>query len=145
MSNPNGPPTSNLAPVTQRSAHSGSPPGARGLRLGNAPTVSIVVASVSKRPTLETCIERLLPVCAEAGIELVVVRSTNPEEFRDLQNCYRAVLFMPAPDSSPTKVLRSFGIAAAEGDIVALIDDSHLPDAEWLRHIVAITAPAATS
>ena len=145
MSHSTPPAAGNLRAVAQRSEHSGSPPGARGLRLGNAPTVSIVVASVSARKELEACVEMLLPACSASSIELVVVRSTSPEEFRDLQNRYRAALFMPAPDGSSVRVLRNFGIAAAEGDIVAFMDDSRPPDTEWLRHIVALTAPASTS
>jgi glycosyltransferase involved in cell wall biosynthesis len=113
--------------------------------LANAPTVSIVVASVSARAALEACIETLLPVCTGASIELVVVRSTSPEEFRELQNRYRAALFMPAPDGSSVRILRNFGIAAADGDIVAFMDDTQPPDSEWLGHIVALTAPASTS
>jgi hypothetical protein len=107
--------------------------------------VSIVVASVSGRPALEACIETLLPTCTGARIELVVVRSTSPGEFRELQNRYRGALFMPAPDGSSVRVLRNFGIAAAEGDIVAFTDDTRPPDAEWLRHIVALTVPASPS
>jgi hypothetical protein len=103
------------------------------------------VASVSGRPALEACIETLLPVCTGSSIELVVVRSTSPAEFRELQNHYRAALFMPAPDGSSVRVLRNFGIAAAEGDIVAFMDDSRPPDAEWLRHVVSLTAPASPS
>ena len=74
-----------------------------------------------------------------------MVRSTTPEEFRDLQNRYRAALFMPAPEGSSVRVLRNFGIAAAEGDIVAFMDDSQPPDGEWLRHIVALSVPAVPS
>ena len=69
----------------------------------------------------------------------------RPSRWCDLQNRYRAALFMPAPDSSSVRVLRSFGIAAAEGDIVALIDDTQPPDAEWLRHLVGLTVPGSTS
>ena len=145
MAHSNTPDATDLTAVAQRSAHSGSPPGARGLRLGNAPTVSVVVASVSGRPVLEAFIEALLPSCTAANIEVVVVRSTSPEEFRDLQNRYRTALFMPAPDGSSMRVLRSFGIAAAEGDIVAFTNDSLPPNAEWLRHIVALTTPASSS
>lgn len=145
MSQTPSPPAASVAAVARRSEHSGSPPGARGLRLGNVPTVSIVVASVSARAKLEACVEALLPSCAGAGIELVVVRSTSAEEFRDLQNHFRSALFMPAPEGSSVRVLRNFGIAAAEGDIVAFMDDSRPPDAEWLRHIIALTVPASAS
>jgi len=145
MSHSNIPSATGPDMVARRSAHSGAAPGARGIRLGNLPTVSIVVASTGPRSDLEACIETLLPVCRTSGIELVVARSTTPGEFRELEQRYRAALFMPAPDASSARVLRSFGIAAAEGDIVVFTDDSRLPDAEWLRHIAALTAPAAPS
>jgi len=145
MPHPNAPGSGNTPGVAQKSEYSGTPPGQRGLRLASAPTVSIVVASVGPRAQLEACIAVLLPECTGAGVELVVVRSTDAEEFRGLQNRYRAALFMPAPDGSSLKVLRNFGLAAAEGDIVALVDDTCLPDEDWLRHLVALTVPGSTS
>ena len=107
--------------------------------------MSIVVASMSGVAELQACIDALVPPCREANVELVVVRATTAEEFRALQSRNPAVLFMPAPDGSTSRALRGFGIAAADGDIVALTDDARLPDAEWLRDTVALAAPAPAS
>lgn len=123
------------------SEHAGAPPGARGLRLGGMPTVSVIVASHHERPALDACLAVLRPSCREAGIELVVARASAAAEILDLQEQYPDVLFMPAPDGCTTPMLRGFGLAAAEGDIVVITDDSRLPGSSWLRDTMSLTVP----
>jgi hypothetical protein len=81
-------------------------------------------------------------VCRQRGVELVVARSTAKEEFRDLLKNHPQVLFMPAPDGSTIRQLRGYGLAAADGDIVLLADDSRPPDPAWLEMVTAAAAPA---
>jgi hypothetical protein len=91
------------------------------------------VASAGELAALEACIRAAGPVCSEQRIELVVARATSGEEIKSLQQRFPQVLFMPAPDGSTIQQLRAFGLAAAEGDIVVLTDDSHACEAAWIR------------
>ena len=97
------------------------------------------MASAGTRERLEEWIAALAPHCLPLGIELVVARASAREELRDLQTAHPQVLFMPGPDGCTLRQLRGYGLAAADGDIVVLIDDSQPPDA---ARIEALTAGA---
>jgi hypothetical protein len=112
-------------------------PGHRGLRLSNAPTASVVIASVRDRASLDATLASLLPDCVERNVEVVVARSGTPTEYRDLERAYPSVLFMPGPDRATVRQLRAAGLSAAEGDIVCLIEDTGPVDAEWLADLLA--------
>ena len=117
------------------------PPGHRGLRLGGAPTTSVVVASTGKRATLEHLLTWLLPVCTTRGIELVVARNCPADEYRALETAWPAVLFMPAPDGATSRQLRFVGISAADGDIVTIIDDTAAYDEAWVADLPSLPDP----
>jgi len=117
------------------------PPGHRGLRLGGAPTASVVVASTGKPATLERLLAWLLPACTMRGIEVVVARNCPVDEYRALETTWPAVLFMPAPDGATARQLRFVGISAADGDIVTIIDDAMAHDESWVADLPSAPAP----
>ncbi len=85
----------------------GLPPGARGLRLASEPTFSVVLASTRPRGELEACLRTLVEDCRAIGVELVVVRCTTPAELASLATAHPYALFMPAPDGSSVRQLRT--------------------------------------
>lgn len=111
------------------------PPGSRGLRLSDAPSLSVVVASQSARPVLEACLRALVAPCRARGIEVVVARACGVEEFQGLQEAWPAVLWMPAADGATGTTLRVAGLSAADGDIVALVDDRDPLDEPWVAEL----------
>ena len=115
--------------------HRNLPPGHRGIRLADAPTSSVVVASMRDRGTLDRCLAALVPGCAAREIEVVVARNCSGDEYRSLEKAWPAVLFMPAPDNSSARQLRAIGLSAADGDIVTLIEDGIVPDADWIAQL----------
>ena len=119
------------------------PPGSLGLRLANEPTWSLVLASSAPRERLEAWLAALAPRCVPRGIEMVVARATTKEEFRDLQKAHPQVLFMPGPDGCTLRQLRGYGLAAADGDIVVLADDSQPPDDARIAAMTAGARPPA--
>lgn len=110
----------------------GLPPGARGLRLASEPTFSVVLASTRPRGELEACLRTLVEDCRAIGVELVVVRSTTPAELASLATAHPYALFMPAPDGSTVRQLRAIGITAADGDVVALLEDGRGVAPGWV-------------
>lgn len=111
----------------------GLSPGDRALRLAATPTYSIVLVSAGSRADLEASLAVLEPQCRELNTELVVVRSTNAEEFRSLAGAWPSVLWMPAPDNVSVPQLKAIGITAAEGDIVIFTTDAAPPPEGWVR------------
>jgi glycosyltransferase involved in cell wall biosynthesis len=109
--------------------------GDRPLRLGDAPTVSVVVASFRERRLLDACLASLLPQCSAHRAEVVVARVCPVAEFRELERTYPEVLFVPAPDGSSVPYLRSLGLAAADGDIVALTEDHCVVADDWVAQL----------
>lgn len=115
----------------------GMPPGERAPQLGrSAPRVSVVVASFRERKLLDDCLASLLPQCASHDAEVVVARACPEDEFHSLQSDYPKVLFVPAPEGSGVPYLRSLGLAAAEGDVVALTEDHCVVASDWVAQLV---------
>lgn len=111
------------------------PPGARGLRLAPAPTISVVVASRHERHVLEACLEALLPQCRELGAEVVVARAGAASEVAELERAYPTVRFVVEPTNATIPELRATGMADADGDIVALTEDHCAVAPDWLKAI----------
>jgi glycosyltransferase involved in cell wall biosynthesis len=115
------------------------PPGARGVRLAEAPTVTAVVASCRERRLLDACLASLLPQCREHGAAVVVARADTPEGVAELERAYPEVRFVPAPRDATIPQLRGQGLAEAEGDIVALTEDHCVAAPDWIAQLA--TAP----
>lgn len=113
------------------------PPGERGVRLSETPTISVVVASFRERRLLDACLASLLPQCREHSAELVVARAGPVTEFRQLEREYPTVLFVPGPEDATLPYLRGAGLAAAEGDIVALTEDHCVAAPDWIAQLAA--------
>jgi glycosyltransferase involved in cell wall biosynthesis len=113
------------------------PPGARGVRLADAPTVSVVVASCRERGLLDACLASLLPQCRTHGAAVVVARADSPEGVADLQRVYPEVRFVPAPLDATIPQLRGQGLAEADGDIVALTEDHCVAAPDWIAQLAA--------
>jgi glycosyltransferase involved in cell wall biosynthesis len=105
------------------------------------PKSSVVVASTRDRAALDRFLAILLPPCASRAIEVVVARNCTPDEYRELEKAWPAVLFMPAPDNATTRQLRIAGASAAEGDIVTFIEDDAAPSEDWLADLPAGAGP----
>jgi hypothetical protein len=112
----------------------GLPPGARGLRLGETPRISVVVASRGERAQLDTCLAALLPQCIRLEAEVIVSRSGA---LGTLEGAYPGVSFVDAPAGASWPTLRAAGMAVAEGDVVALTEDHCVPGRDWLEEIVS--------
>ena len=111
------------------------PTGRRAVRLGNRPSVSVVVASRRERSLLEECLQSLLPQAARVGAEIVVARIDDGSE-ADLKAAYPDVVIVTMPEESTIPQLRAAGMAASDGDIVALTEDRWVASDDWLDQLV---------
>jgi len=130
------------APAAPAAEQRGLPPGARALRLAAEPTYSVVLASAQPRAALEGRLRTLEPECRAAGVELVVARNTSAEEMRELSAAFPYALFMPAPDGSTIRQLRAVGITAADGDVIALLEDDRDVPPGWVAEVCGKSGPA---
>ena len=115
--------------------HRRLPPGHRGIRLGDTPRTSVVVASTGDTARLGAFLSWMLPLCQARNIEVVVARSCPIDEYRELEATWPSVLFMPAQDNATVRQLRVAGLSAADGDIVTLVEDGMDQDALWLEDL----------
>jgi len=118
------------------------PPGARGPRLGEAPTISVVVASYRDRHSLDACLDALIPQCRLGEAEVVVARAAAPGQLQELTRAYPTVRFVAAPCDATIPELRAAGMAEAEGDIVALVEDHRIVPPDWLTVLAHASARA---
>ena len=100
------------------------------------PTFSVVIASSGARSWLAACLPPLIVQCVRTGTELIVARADTPRAMSPLSTAYPSARFVWAPPRSTVAALRRAGLAAASGDVVALVDDADdrvVPDERWLE------------
>lgn len=108
----------------------------REVRIGDKPTISVLLTSTGQRSRLESCLEQLLPVCADLDAELVVVRAYNDQELAEMRAAFPGVRFTAAPAGSTVPELRAIGMAGADGDIVVLGDDASMTTTELVERLL---------
>ena len=109
----------------------------RNLRRGpkSAPTVSVVVASNRSLALLHSTLAALAPQCATPGRELIVARAGEPSEVATIARAFPTARVIPCGTKSTIPELRGAGMAAANGDIVALTEDNCIPDNHWVEQL----------
>ncbi len=115
------------------------PPGQRSVRRTSAPAISVVVASLRERKFLERCLDSLLPQCAEVNAEVVVARKGPTHELEGLRRGYPWVTLVAGPWGAGTAELRATGMAAATGDVVAIIEDDRKVEPNFMRQLTGLT------
>ena len=119
------------------------PPGARGIRLGDKPVVSVVVASSRGVDVLAACLASLERQCREHQAEIVVASARRGSEIELLGERHPAIRWVTAEPHSDITQLRALGFAEARGDIVALTEDHDVVGPEWLGQRLRGAAPAS--
>jgi hypothetical protein len=108
------------------------PPGARRVRLGDKPAVSVVVASCRDADALAACLASLERQCRDHQAEIVVARGVQGSEGDWLRQRYPAVRWVTAGYPADIAQLRALGLSEARGDIVALTEDHDVVSPDWL-------------
>jgi hypothetical protein len=116
------------------------------------PVLSVVVAIVSdttKRPDashLAGCLEALSQQSDAPPMEVIVPYAPPVNGIDAIERRYPDVTFVPAPDVDIAArgggrehhdILRARGMAAASGEVIALLEDHARPDARWAAAVVA--------
>lgn len=105
------------------------------------PTISIVLASSQPRSALDACVTTLTARCAGSRTELIVARADSALHIGLLSRVYPQARFVSAPGECSIGELRSYGMKAATGDIVLLLDDSSVIDERFIDNVLGQLAP----
>ena len=100
------------------------------------PTISIVLASSQPRSALDAYVSTLTARCAGSRTELIVARADSALHIGILSRVYPQARFVSAPQECPQSELRTYGMRAATGDIVLLLDDSSVIDERFVDSVL---------
>jgi hypothetical protein len=106
------------------------------------PPLSVVVASLSDGSILYRCLDGLIAEIAPANVEVVVARDIERTDGFDRAAAARRfprVRWIDAPPGCTVPRLRTLGIAACQGDAVALLEDDCLVQPGWCKAAMSIT------
>ncbi len=111
--------------------------GARGVRVAETPTFSVLVAATGPADQLAACLRQIEPVCARVGAQLVVAHAHPDSDLRDLRAAYPAVRFVGGRAGMDAAELRALGLAGVEGDIVVISSADRITPEEILDRFTA--------
>lgn len=104
----------------------------RGVRIGETPTISVVITSRAHMSRLDACLETLLPQATAVDAQLIVVRIAEAAEAHELGRKYPDVHVIAVNPDVTLPQMRVLGMAEATGDIVLLGQDDREGE-EWFR------------
>jgi len=102
------------------------------------PQISVIVATIEQWPTVQPCLDRLIPQVAEAGGELILADGTPNGSGAppNLTNGYAGVTTIASPGASVLS-LRAVAAMASSGHLIAFTEDHCVVGQRWLDHIVS--------
>jgi glucosyl-dolichyl phosphate glucuronosyltransferase len=101
--------------------------------------LSVVVCTFNRYDALANCLDALRPDTQTApgtAYEVIVVDNT-PKANRRSRRGFRVDKWATCDEIGLSNA-RNTGIAAAQGDIIAFIDDDALPVREWCREVIGV-------
>jgi glycosyltransferase involved in cell wall biosynthesis len=105
-----------------------------------SPTVSVVIASIVGAPFIDDCLASLREQAEELGAEVIVAACGTEAYASRIREEFPWVRVLHYPERETVPTLRRLGVEAATGDIVAIIEEHCLADANWLLRAVAAHA-----
>lgn len=97
--------------------------------------LSVVVASAHSRAGLEACLASLHDQVADGETEVIAVSNCCSGAGRSMEAAFPYVRLIEAPPGTTVPALRTIGIQAATGRIVALLEDNSIVGPTWCRAI----------
>jgi O-antigen biosynthesis protein len=98
------------------------------------PGISVVVCTFNGAKTLRVCLEGLMEL-RYPNFEVIVVNDGSTDSTLAIAQEYEVRVI--STDNRGLGAARNDGMRAADGEIVAYLDDDAVPDQDWLLHIAA--------
>lgn len=107
--------------------------------MAEASSLSVVIPSVNGWSDLRDC---LAAVTAQDGgpVQAIVVDRLGEEVRGPLREQFAGVTLIAVPADTTIPAMRRLGIAAATGDVVAIIEDHVIVPRDWARRMLAAQA-----
>ncbi len=103
-------------------------------RSGPWPSVSVIVCTHNGEKTLAQCLARI-EALTYPDFEVIVVDDGSGDDSAEIATAHGARLIQT--QHRGLSHARNAGIAAANGEIVAFLDDDAYPDPDWLHYVAA--------
>jgi glycosyltransferase involved in cell wall biosynthesis len=97
--------------------------------------LSVVVASVSGLEYLERCLSAMQMQEGDVDAEVIVADGIGPEVAESVKQAYPNVTMLALDKGKSIQDLRSIGIAASSGEIIAITEDHCIPAPNWFASI----------
>ena len=99
------------------------------------PNVSIVVPVYNARQTVEACIQSLLNLQYDAGLELIFVDNGSTDGSSEILQSFAGRIRILHQPKRGAGAARNLGIRQARFPVIAFIDSDCEADPDWLRHL----------
>jgi glycosyltransferase involved in cell wall biosynthesis len=100
-------------------------------------SASIVIASIVGPPFIDDCLKSVRQQAESLGAEVIVVACGTREYAQRLEHGFPWVRVIHEPERKTIPDLRRTGAEAAQGDIVAIIEEHCLAAPDWLERALA--------
>lgn len=109
-----------------------------------APELSVVIVVLNGGASLARCLDALRPQMPPERLEILVPCDARLPDAAEFQRRYPEVSFLPLPGRRPYAALRSSGLRAARGRVLAITEDQCIPPPQWCANVLeAHAAPHA--
>jgi hypothetical protein len=102
------------------------------------PSVSVVIASHNAGATIEECLLALQADVARREVEIIVADSSTDGTAAAIRDRFPGVIVLRCSEPLTIPQLRGVGIAAARGEIVALLDPYCIVGKGWVTELVRV-------
>lgn len=103
------------------------------------PYLSVIIAAHNGKSILLSCLSALKKQCyinKPVQYEVIVVGYFNNKLKKSISEKYPEVNLLQTSSPSSVPALRSIGIMASKGDIIALLEDHCIPAKDWVQSIL---------
>lgn len=105
-----------------------------------SPRVSIVIAAHNPGPVIGECLAAIETQNAQGLAEIIVADSSSDGTAGLVQERFPRVRLLHCAEPRSIPRLRGLGIAAARGDVIAILDPYCIVERQWLQALLALQA-----
>lgn len=102
-----------------------------------APSLSVVIASVNGPPMILECLEGLRAQRGQVSAEVIVVDVTGDQTVRLIAERFPWAEVVAVPERRTIPQLRTIGLKRSRGEIIAIIEDHCVADPQWYEAMVS--------
>jgi glycosyltransferase involved in cell wall biosynthesis len=102
--------------------------------------LSVVIAAHNPAAAIDTCLQALEPQCSGPDVEVLVADSSTDGTPARVRGRFPWVVLQHFDEPLTVPALRGRAIAAARGDIIAILDPYSVVAADWVTRVIAAHA-----